>query len=146
MAPTRTGKHGKMGRQFRVREMSGNFVKTRKASEFYSIEFNRLKIFIGYWVMNIFSLVMLGIPIFINPVLSSTNIQKRVLPQLIYMQRSTCKHSHVWMPHELKRKACSWKFTGKMKKGLEKSGKFDCQNHENCHGKLILFSSITPTF
>ena len=36
MVPTRTGKTGKMGRHFSVREKSENFVKTGKVREFYS--------------------------------------------------------------------------------------------------------------
>ena len=35
MVPTRTGKPGKMGRHFPIREKSGNFTKTRKVREFY---------------------------------------------------------------------------------------------------------------
>ena len=35
MVPTRTGKPGKMGKPFPVREKSGNFEETRKVWEFY---------------------------------------------------------------------------------------------------------------
>ena len=36
MVPTGTGKPGKMGKHFPVREKSGNYVKTGKVREFYS--------------------------------------------------------------------------------------------------------------
>ena len=35
MVPTRTGKPGKMGQHFPVREKSGNFAETGKVREFY---------------------------------------------------------------------------------------------------------------
>ena len=35
MVPTRTGKPGKTGEHFSVKEKSGNFAKTGKAREFY---------------------------------------------------------------------------------------------------------------
>ena len=36
MVPTGTGKPGKMGRHFPVREKSGNFYQTGKVREFYT--------------------------------------------------------------------------------------------------------------
>ena len=72
--------------------------------------------FVGY-LPAIFRLPGLSIPTFSNAVLSVTAIITEVTPSLI---SSACKHSHVWMPHELERNACSWEFAEKVLEKCEK--------------------------
>ena len=47
MVPTRTGKPGKMGDHFPVREKSGNFAKTGKVGEFYPKYWEKKKKYVG---------------------------------------------------------------------------------------------------
>ena len=100
MVPTGTGNQGKprkMGRHFPVGEKSENFVKTGKVREFYSKYWKNWKKF--YW-----------------------KIEKNTGKAREICQKVIVKTLQIWY-HTLNKKR-TLKITGKLRKILEKSGKF----------------------